>query len=84
MNYIKHKYGNPIVFITENGTPFVSLFRLSEDIIELVKEVFHKQNYIVGMDDGNSIFKSLEDALKDEKRIRYFNGYLENLAAAIK
>ncbi|KMT08968.1 hypothetical protein BVRB_6g136810 [Beta vulgaris subsp. vulgaris] len=55
MNYIKHKYGNPIVFITENG-----------------------------MDDGNSIFKSLEDALKDEKRIRYFNGYLENLAAAIK
>ncbi|KAL2906778.1 Beta-glucosidase 40 [Bienertia sinuspersici] len=55
MNYIKHKYGNPTVIITENG-----------------------------MDDGNSIFTSLEDALKDEKRIRYYSGYLENLAAAIK
>ncbi|XP_021867248.2 beta-glucosidase 40 isoform X1 [Spinacia oleracea] len=55
MNYIKHKYGNPIVLITENG-----------------------------MDDGNNIFRSVEESLKDEKRIRYYSGYLENLAEAIK
>ncbi|XP_057531057.1 beta-glucosidase 40 [Amaranthus tricolor] len=55
MNYIKNKYGNPTVYITENG-----------------------------MDDpGNTPFKSLKDTLKDEKRIRYYSGYLENLAAAI-
>ncbi|KAK6931328.1 Glycoside hydrolase family 1 [Dillenia turbinata] len=55
MNYIKQKYGNPPVIITENG-----------------------------MDDGNSPFTSIKDALKDEKRIRYFNGYLSNLLAAIR
>ncbi|KAK7362435.1 hypothetical protein VNO77_04547 [Canavalia gladiata] len=55
MNYIKQKYGNPTVFITENG-----------------------------MDDPNSPFISLKDALKDEKRIRYYSGYLSNLSASIK
>ncbi|XP_038707791.1 beta-glucosidase 40 [Tripterygium wilfordii] len=55
MNYIKQKYGNPLVIITENG-----------------------------MDDGNSPFTSIKDALKDEKRIKYHNDYLTNLLAAIK
>ncbi|GER43794.1 beta-glucosidase [Striga asiatica] len=54
MNYIKQKYGNPLILITENG-----------------------------MDDGNSLFKSIKDALKDEKRIKYHNDYLTNLLAAI-
>ncbi|XP_051122318.1 beta-glucosidase 6-like [Andrographis paniculata] len=55
MNYIKHKYGNPPVIITENG-----------------------------MDDPNNPLTPIKDALKDEKRIRYHNGYLTNLLAAIK
>ncbi|PQQ04403.1 beta-glucosidase 40 [Prunus yedoensis var. nudiflora] len=55
MNYIKHKYGNPPVIITENG-----------------------------MDDPNSPFISLKDALKDAKRIKYHHGYLTNLLASIK
>ncbi|KAL7091280.1 hypothetical protein ACP275_12G095600 [Erythranthe tilingii] len=55
MNYIKQKYGNPLVLITENG-----------------------------MDDGNSPFTSIKDALKDEKRIKYHSDYLTNLLAAIK
>ncbi|GAU28923.1 hypothetical protein TSUD_59340, partial [Trifolium subterraneum] len=54
MNYVKQKYGNPPVFITENG-----------------------------MDDANSIFISKKDALKDEKRIIYYSGYLSYLQAAI-
>ncbi|XP_074281037.1 beta-glucosidase 40-like isoform X1 [Silene latifolia] len=54
MNYIKLKYQNPTVLITENG-----------------------------MDNGHSIFTSLKDALNDEKRIRYYTGYLQNLAEAI-
>ncbi|KAK4430068.1 Beta-glucosidase 6 [Sesamum alatum] len=55
MNYIRQKYNNPLVIITENG-----------------------------MDDGNSPFGSIKNALKDEKRIKYHNDYLTNLLAAIK
>ncbi|XVF03228.1 hypothetical protein REPUB_Repub04eG0243400 [Reevesia pubescens] len=55
MNYVKEKYGNPPVIITENG-----------------------------YDDPNSPFIPIKDALKDEKRIKYHNGYLTNLLAAIK
>ncbi|KAE9613680.1 putative beta-glucosidase [Lupinus albus] len=55
MNYIKRKYGNPPVVITENG-----------------------------MDDPNSAFISIEDALKDVKRIDYLKGYLSELLASIK
>lgn len=36
------------------------------------------------MDDSNDPFKSIEDALKDEKRIKYHNDYLSNLSAAIR
>ncbi|KAL8224446.1 hypothetical protein R6Q57_019921 [Mikania cordata] len=55
LNYVKNKYGNPLVIITENG-----------------------------MDDPNSPFISLQNALKDEKRVKYHNDYLTNLLAAIK
>ncbi|CAI0390840.1 unnamed protein product, partial [Linum tenue] len=55
MNYVKNRYGNPPVFITENG-----------------------------MDDPNSPFIPLQDALKDDKRINYLNDYLTNLLASIK
>ncbi|XP_051144621.1 beta-glucosidase 6 isoform X2 [Andrographis paniculata] len=54
MNYIRYKYGNPVVIITENG-----------------------------MDDGNRLFVSIKDAVKDEERIEYHKGYLVNLLAAI-
>ncbi|XP_023536718.1 beta-glucosidase 40-like [Cucurbita pepo subsp. pepo] len=37
-----------------------------------------------GMDDPNDQSKPIKEALKDEKRIRYHNGYLTNLLAAIK
>ncbi|KAL6842246.1 hypothetical protein ACP4OV_027894 [Aristida adscensionis] len=36
-----------------------------------------------GMDDSNSPFISLKKALKDDKRIKYHNDYLTNLAASI-
>ncbi|XP_071690838.1 beta-glucosidase 40-like [Rutidosis leptorrhynchoides] len=55
LNYVKNRYGNPLVIVTENG-----------------------------MDDPNSPFISLKDALKDEKRVKYYNDYLTNLLAAIK
>ncbi|KAK9276681.1 hypothetical protein L1049_006217 [Liquidambar formosana] len=55
MNYIKQKYGNPLVIITENG-----------------------------MDDPNNPLTPIEDALKDEKRIKYHNAYLSNVLAAIE
>ncbi|KAG7029567.1 Beta-glucosidase 40 [Cucurbita argyrosperma subsp. argyrosperma] len=37
-----------------------------------------------GMDDPNNPFKPIKEALKDEKRIRYHDGYLTSLLAAIK
>ncbi|XP_022776768.1 beta-glucosidase 40-like [Durio zibethinus] len=55
MQYIKKKYGNPLVIITENG-----------------------------MDDPNDQFIPIEEALKDEKRIKYHTDYLTNLLAAIE
>ncbi|KAK9060100.1 hypothetical protein SSX86_020804 [Deinandra increscens subsp. villosa] len=55
LNYVKKRYGNPLVIITENG-----------------------------MDDPNSPFISLKNALKDEKRVKYHNDYLTNLLAAIR
>ncbi|KAF5443410.1 hypothetical protein F2P56_035966 [Juglans regia] len=55
MNYVKQKYGNPLVIITENG-----------------------------MDDGNSPFTPIKDALKDEKRIKYHTDHLTNLLSSIK
>lgn len=36
------------------------------------------------MDDPNFSFISTKDALKDEKRIRYYSGYLSSLLASIK
>ncbi|KAI5387327.1 hypothetical protein KIW84_073453 [Lathyrus oleraceus] len=39
---------------------------------------------VKGMDDPNSILISMEEALKDEKRIRYYSGYLSYLQKAIK
>ncbi|CAN1314013.1 Beta-glucosidase 40 [Linum perenne] len=55
MNYVKQRYGNLPVYITENG-----------------------------MDDPNSPFISIKNAQKDDKRIRYLNGYLSSLLASIK
>ncbi|CAL0313632.1 unnamed protein product [Lupinus luteus] len=37
-----------------------------------------------GMDDPNGPFTSIRDAVKDEKRIRYLNGYLSALRDSIK
>lgn len=45
--------------------------------------MFEKGGF-VGMDDPNDSFKSVKDALKDEKRIKYHNDYLSNLLASIK
>ncbi|KAI4333785.1 hypothetical protein L6164_018548 [Bauhinia variegata] len=53
--YVKDKYGNPPVIITENG-----------------------------MDDPNKRFMTLEEALQDDKRIRFHRDYLSNLSAAIR
>lgn len=36
------------------------------------------------MDDSNSPFISLKNALKDDKRIKYHNDYLTNLADSIR
>ncbi|XP_015897708.2 putative beta-glucosidase 41 isoform X1 [Ziziphus jujuba] len=55
VRYIKDKYDNHPVIITENG-----------------------------MDDPNRPFTSLQNALKDEKRIRFHRDYLSNLSAAIR
>ncbi|XP_042516538.1 beta-glucosidase 40-like [Macadamia integrifolia] len=55
MNYIRQKYANPPVIITENG-----------------------------VDESNDPSKPLKNALKDEKRIIYYSGYLSNLLASIK
>lgn len=86
MNYIKQKYGNPLLLITENGKPDW-IWRYLSLIVMLQKEnlklnlVFHGWT---GMDDANNPLISITNALKDEKRIKYHNDHLMNLLAAIK
>ncbi|KAK1416006.1 hypothetical protein QVD17_31794 [Tagetes erecta] len=55
LNYLKNKYENPLVIITENG-----------------------------MDYQNIPSLPIEEALKDDKRIKFHNAYLTNVLAAIK
>ncbi|AQL08790.1 Beta-glucosidase 11 [Zea mays] len=56
-------------------------------LMNYVKERYNSPPIYVtenGMDDGNSPFTSIKDALKDSKRVKYHNDYLTNLAASIK
>ncbi|KAL6648576.1 hypothetical protein ACP70R_012800 [Stipagrostis hirtigluma subsp. patula] len=55
-------------------------------LMNYVKERYNSPPVYItenGMDDGNSPFTSIKDALKDSKRIKYHNDYLTNLAASI-
>lgn len=79
MNYIKHRYGNPPVFITENGKhTSLKLSRQDREFVNVMMFV------CVGMDDPNNLLISRKDALKDTKRIRYHHDYLSSLQASIK
>ncbi|XP_062213807.1 beta-glucosidase 6-like [Phragmites australis] len=56
-------------------------------LMNYVKERYNSPPVYItenGMDDSNSPFTSIKDALKDSKRIKYHNDYLTNLAASIK
>ncbi|GAV57450.1 Glyco_hydro_1 domain-containing protein [Cephalotus follicularis] len=56
-------------------------------LMNYIKQMYGNPLVIItenGMDDPNSLFISIKDALKDEKRIEYYNGYLTSLLAAIK
>lgn len=82
MNYIKHRYGNPPVFITENGKikhTSLNLLRQEREFVMMIYFV-----YFVGMDDPNNFLISRKEALKDTKRIRYHHDYLSSLQASIK
>lgn len=52
--------------------------------IKVVSYIFFFLMVVTGMDDPNSPFIPIKDALKDEKRIRYHSGYLSALLASIK
>ncbi|CAD6202616.1 unnamed protein product [Miscanthus lutarioriparius] len=57
------------------------------ELMNYVKERYNSPTVYItenGMDDGNSPFTSIQDALKDSKRIKYHNDYLSNVAASIK
>lgn len=41
-------------------------------------------SFVIGMDDPNDPSISINDALNDDKRIKYHNDYLSNLLASIK
>ena len=53
-------------------------------LITIEKQETNETPVDLGMDDSNSPFISLENALKDAKRIKYHNDYLTNLAASIR
>lgn len=56
-------------------------------LMNYIKQTYGNPLVIItenGMDDGNSPFNSIQNALHDDKRIKYHNDYLTNLLAAIK
>lgn len=88
LNYVKTRYGNPLVIITENGKSDYSI-KLCRTRLDLEKSqsyfnflpLFYM--FLLGMDDANNSSIPIKDALKDEKRIKYHNDYLTNVLAAI-
>lgn len=85
MNYIKTKYGNPPVMITENGkTPRSRFHELKILFLPSSSSIRFLFLGTAGMDDPNNQLTPIKDALKDQKRIKYHNDYLTNLLAAIK
>ncbi|KAL6867357.1 hypothetical protein ACP4OV_015381 [Aristida adscensionis] len=84
MNYVKQRYNNPLVYITENGKN-VFKSELGKELDEQPICLCLGSSQGLRMDDSNiPLLTSKENTLKDDKRIKYHKDYLTNLAASIK
>jgi len=80
--YTKHKYDNPLIYITENGERYFILFE--ESFSSLTNSSPNEHLTTAGVDEPNNEKLSLKEALKDEMRIKYHHDHLAFLQLAIK
>lgn len=84
VTYVKEKYGNPIVLLSENGINcgFISSFcDIYYNISNLLNVEYFLFISVIGMDDPGEV--TLPVGLHDTTRINYYKGYLSHLLKAI-
>jgi beta-glucosidase len=92
--YVKENYGNPTVYITENGNFYLLTscrYFKERKISPFLKELNMKQFiykiatiHILGIDEDNNQSLSLQEALKDDARIEFHRKHLLALQSAVR
>jgi beta-glucosidase len=81
--YIKENYGNPTIYITENGNLFV-LFTTNKLFFLLKQSKTLIFLFSTGFYEANNMSLPLHEALKDDTRIEYHHKHLLALLSAIR
>ena len=86
--YVKKNYGNPTVYITENGNfcCHIAFFtiRIMLRLFSSWKTMLGTFPFILGVDEVNNKSLPLQEALKDSTRIEYYHKHLLALQSAIR
>lgn len=86
--YVKENYGNPTVYITENGDfcCHIAFFTISImlRLFSSWKTTLETFSFILGVDEVNNKSLPLQEALKDSTRIEYYHKHLLALQSAIR
>jgi beta-glucosidase len=81
VNYIRQKYGNPAILITENGTGYspasIFIILLSNSYLALS----HIVTMSTGMDQPGNLTR--DEYLNDATRVQFFRSYLNELKKGI-
>lgn len=87
INYTKHRYNNPPIYITETGTP--QCFNPGLSIISSLKKhgsdhYAQQHEFWIGYADFDNGTTPLEEALRDSRRVEYHSQHLSYLLEAIR
>lgn len=82
--YIKNTYGDPLIYITENGKEISSLTLNPFNIIKIENTNRVPIVFLLGWVDKTDNTKTIEQARVDLERIDYHNKHLQSLRDAIR
>lgn len=85
LNYLKDRYHNIPMFISENGTRLLDSIK-DRVMIHMYMECTFDQCKLVfiGFGDLQKPETTVKELLNDTKRIQYMNGYLDALQSAMR